>query len=272
MQKWFPALLIILLCALLYGPDAVWPERDDIQHRNSVNAPPSVRFPLGTDELGRNRLIRVTHAARVSFSFAPIAALVSVAVALFFGTCAGALGGVWDRAFDAVSDLVISLPWLFLLICVRAALPLDAAPGVLTTITYAALASVAWAAPARIIRNVLRNIKSSDYMMQAECFGCTGLRTWLAHVAPNVRPVVLAQFWTSIPIFILGEANLGLLGLGVAEPIPSLGGLMRECEGYRRIAEQPWLVAPILLVVAVNLAIWIFHESDGEQYVAETNS
>jgi peptide/nickel transport system permease protein len=256
---------------LLYVPDAVWPERDDVQHRDLVNAAPSLRFPLGTDDLGRNRLIRLTHAGRVSLSFAPAAALVAVAIALFLGTCAGVLGGAWDRIFDAVSDLVISLPWLFLLICVRAALPLDAGPAVLTTVTYAALASIAWAAPARVIRNVVRKLKSNDFMLQAECLGCSGIRTWWTHLVPNVRPVVLAQFWTSIPVFILGEANLGLLGLGVAEPIPSLGGLMRECEGYRRVVEQPWLVAPIVLVIAVNAGIFLSQESESEKYLETTS-
>jgi peptide/nickel transport system permease protein len=75
-------------------------------------------------------------------------------------------------------------------------------------------------------------------------------------IAPNLKAVALAQFWTSIPIFLLGEANLGLLGLGVAEPIPSLGGLMREAEGYGRIQSQPWLIAPILLVVLLSLGAW----------------
>jgi peptide/nickel transport system permease protein len=268
MKKYLPAALILLLCALLFGPDVAWPERDDVQHREIVNAPPSAHFPLGTDDLGRNRLLRLTHAARVSFSFAPAAALVSVFVALVLGTAAGMLGGVFDRLFDAVSDLTLSLPWLFLLICVRAALPLDASPWVLTTITYAALACVAWAAPARVVRNVVRRIKTDEFLLQAECLGCGGVRTWWVHVAPNLRPVVLAQFWTSIPVFILGEANLGLLGLGVPEPIPSLGGLMRECEGYRRIIDQPWLAAPILLVAATNLAIWIFNESGVEESLA----
>lgn len=267
MRKFFPAPLIILLCALLYVPDVIWSEGDEVQHRDTVNARPSARFPLGTDDLGRNRLIRLTHAARVSFSFAPAAALLSVVTALILGTAAGMLGGIPDRLFDGVSDLVISLPWFFLLICIRAALPLDASPTVLTTVTYASLASVAWAAPARVVRNAIRRIKSDDYMLQAECFGCSGPRSWWVHASPNVRPVVLAQFWTSIPVFILAEANLGLLGLGVAEPIPSLGGLMRECEGYRRIIEQPWLAAPVILVVAASMAIWVCNES-GETSLA----
>jgi peptide/nickel transport system permease protein len=268
MQKWLLASLTILLFTCLYAPDAVLTDKYDEQHRSSIGAPPSLRFPLGADELGRNRLIRLLHAARVSFSFAPAAAAVSVLLALALGTAAGMLGGVSDKLFDVATDLVISLPWLFLLICIRAALPLDASPVALTAITYVSLASVAWAAPARVVRNVVRKLRTEDFLLQAACFGCSGVRSWWIHVAPNLRPVVAAQFWTSIPLFILGEANLGLLGLGVAEPIPSLGGLMRESEGYGRLREQPWLIAPIVLVVLVSLAIWRVCEPNAERTIA----
>ncbi len=268
MQKWAAVLLTILLFTCLLAPDFVSTGRYDEQHRNSISAAPSMRFPLGTDELGRDRLVRILHAARVSFSLAPAAAAVCVSIALVLGTCAGMLGGVCDRLFDIGTGMVLSLPWLFLLICVRAALPLDASPAALTAITYISLASIAWAAPARIVRNAVHRLRSEDFMLQAECLGCGGARSWWVHIAPNLKPIAVAQFWTSVPVFILGEANLGLLGLGVAEPIPSLGGLMREAEGYGRLREQPWLIAPILLVVMVSLTVWMIHEPNGERTVA----
>ena len=67
--------------------------------------------------------------------------------------------------------------------------------------------------------------------MQARASGCTAWRLSLVHVLPNLKPVLYAQFWISIPVFILSEANLGILGLGVAEPLPSWGSLLRELEG-----------------------------------------
>ena len=71
------------------------------------------------------------------------------------------------------------------------------------------------------------------------------------HVLPNLKPVLLAQFLISIPIFILGEANLGMLGLGVAEPLPSWGSLLRSLENYQTVQDNPLRLAPVLLLLLV---------------------
>ena len=88
-------------------------------------------------------------------------------------------------------------------------------------------------------------------MLQARASGCGPFRIIVAHVLPNLKPVLIAQFWLSIPTFILSEANLGLLGLGVSEPMPSLGTMLREMESVSRIASYPWIVAPALLLLLV---------------------
>jgi ABC-type dipeptide/oligopeptide/nickel transport system permease subunit len=71
------------------------------------------------------------------------------------------------------------------------------------------------------------------------------------HVLPNLKPVLYAQFWISIPVFILSEANLGILGLGVAEPLPSWGSLLRELEGLMSFREEPWRLVPLVLLIIV---------------------
>jgi peptide/nickel transport system permease protein len=71
------------------------------------------------------------------------------------------------------------------------------------------------------------------------------------HVLPNLKPILYAQFWISIPVFILSEANLGILGLGVAEPMPSWGSLLRELEGMLSFSEAPWKLVPLVLLILV---------------------
>jgi ABC-type dipeptide/oligopeptide/nickel transport system permease subunit len=71
------------------------------------------------------------------------------------------------------------------------------------------------------------------------------------HLAPNLRPILLAQFLVSVPVFILSEANLGLLGLGVSEPLPSWGAMLRELENYTAVLRNPWMLAPAILLIAV---------------------
>ena len=71
------------------------------------------------------------------------------------------------------------------------------------------------------------------------------------HIAPNLKPVVFAQFWISIPTFILGEASLGLIGLGVAEPLPSWGNLLRELVNPQVVTSSPYVLAPLVLLAVV---------------------
>src|SRR5579871_4524488 len=98
------------------------------QFRDAPNAACSVQHPLGTDELGRDRFSRLLYGARVSLLLAPAAALLSTLIAALIGGLAGYLGGRWERLITSGIDLFLSLPWLFLLLAVRALLPLNVAP------------------------------------------------------------------------------------------------------------------------------------------------
>jgi peptide/nickel transport system permease protein len=118
-------------------------------------------------------------------------------------------------------------------------------------ITFLLLGTLGWAAPAHVLRAAAREIKSEDFMVQAKARGCRRLRILAMHLLPNLRPILAAQFWTSIPIFILSEANLGFLGLGVAEPLPSWGNLLGGLQNIDAVTSCPWRLAPLLLLVVV---------------------
>ena len=221
------------------------------QFREAIDAAPSWRFPLGTDELGRDRFARLLHGTRISLLLAPAAALLSTLIAAVIGGTAGYLGGRCERLALAATDLFLSLPWLFLLLAVRALLPLNASPVTSVAITFSLLGCLGWANPARIIRAATRALIGSDYILHAKASGIGGARLFWLYVVPNLRPVLLAQFWISIPVFILSEANLALLGLGVSEPLPSWGGLLKELENYSAVLGHPSMLVPLLLLIAV---------------------
>ncbi|MBL0160024.1 MAG: ABC transporter permease [Bryobacterales bacterium] len=221
------------------------------QFRESPNRAPSAQFPLGTDDLGRDRFSRLLYGSRVSLFLAAAAAALATLIAAAVGATGGYLGGVWEKTAMSGTDLVLSLPWLFLLLAARAALPLNAPPLASMSITFFLLGLLGWAAGARVVRAATRAVKESEYVLQARASGCGPFRIIVAHVLPNLKPVLIAQFWLSIPTFILSEANLGLLGLGVSEPMPSLGTMLREMESVSRIASYPWIVAPALLLLLV---------------------
>src|SRR5712671_6199672 len=221
------------------------------QYREATNAPPSHTHWLGTDEIGRDRFARVLYGTRISLLLAPAAALLSTLMAAFIGGLAGYLGGIWTRMAMAVTDLFLSLPWLFLLITARALMPLNVSPLVSVLVTFLLLGLLGWTSAARVLCTTAGSLRSSDFVRQARAAGLPGQRLFWMHVMPNLKPVLYAQFWISIPVFILSEANLGILGLGVAEPMPSWGSLLKELEGLVSISEEPWKFASLILLVLV---------------------
>jgi len=222
------------------------------QFRLEPNALPSRRFPLGTDELGRDRFSRLLHGMRCSILLAPAAALVSTLIAVSVGLFAGFFGGWVEQVCLSFTDLFLVVPWLFLLITLRAMLPLNVSPWTSVTVTFLMLGLLGWSQGGRVVRAAAAAIRSSEYLLQARAYGCSDIRLVLVHMLPNLRPILVAQFWLLVPRFLLTEANLGLLGLGVTEPFPSWGNLLAELErNYQNIYQAPWVLTPAVLLALV---------------------
>ena len=253
MNFWRRLACAVLLLVLATSLAASWiaPGGYARQDRDAAGAPPSRAHWLGTDDIGRDRFARVLYGTRISLLLAPAAALVSTLLAAVIGGLAGYLGGTWARAAMAVTDLFLSLPWLFLLITVRALLPLNVSPTFSVLVTFLLLGLLGWTAAARVLCASAGSMRSSDFVRQARASGIGSVRLFWIHVLPNLKPVLYAQFWISIPAFILSEANLGILGLGVAEPLPSWGSLLRELEGLVSVGAEPWKFVPLVLLVIV---------------------
>ena len=220
------------------------------QFRDIPDAASSRQHPLGTDDLGRDRFSRLLYGTRVSLLLAPAAALVSAILAALIGGIAGFAAGWVETAVMSATDLFLSLPWLFLLITIRALLPLNVPPLTSVAITFALLGCLGWAGAARVVCADTRRLCDSDFMLQARASGSAGARLLLHHLLPNLKPVLFAQFWISIPVFILAETNLSILGLGVAEPLPSWGSLLRELESFSVLSAKPWQFVPLVLLIA----------------------
>jgi peptide/nickel transport system permease protein len=142
---------------------------------------------------------------------------------------------------------------MFLLISVRALLPLNADAGVSVLITFLLLASLGWAGSARIVRVRVRNLLAREDQLWRRASGVRDVRALFVHIAPNLWPVMKTQFWLAVPAFILSESNLSMIGLGVSEPFPSLGNLIHELENIGAVRDAPWLLAPLLVLVLVLL-------------------
>ena len=253
MRIWRMVACAVLLVVVGVSLAANWlaPAGYAKQYRESAGAAPSRQHWLGTDEIGRDRFARVLYGTRISLLLAPAAALLSTLMAALVGGLGGYLGGGWARGAMAVTDLFLSLPWLFLLITVRAVMPLNVSPLASVLVTFLMLGLLGWTSAARVLCSTAGSLRESDFVRQARASGIRGARLFWVHVLPNLKPVLYAQFWISIPAFILSEANLGILGLGVAEPMPSWGSLLKELEGLVSVGEEPWKFVPLVLLVVV---------------------
>lgn len=266
---WRRAACVLLLLVAGVSLSANWlaPDGYARQYREEAGASPSRQHWLGTDEIGRDRFARVLYGTRISLLLAPAAALLSTFMAAFIGGLAGYLGGAWARLAMAVTDLFLAMPWLFLLITVRAMMPLNVSPMVSVLITFLLLGMLGWTSAARVLCATAASLRDSDFVRLARASGIRSARLFWIHVLPNLKPVLYAQFWISIPAFILSEANLGILGLGVAEPMPSWGSLLKELEGLISIGEEPWKFVPLVLLVIVVTSFQLVL-SDDEQVAA----
>jgi len=256
------AVILTLVGVLSIGADLFSPYDYAVQFREHANEPPSGTFPLGTDDLGRDRLSRLLHGSRVSLLCAPAAALVSVGIATLIGLFSGHYGGWVDKTATAATDLFLSLPWLFALLTVRALLPLHVSPWGSVAVTFLMLAVVGWASVARVVRATVAGMRGSGSILHARSSGCRTWRVMCFQMVPMLRPILSAQFWILVPVFLLAESNLGVLGLGVTEPLPSWGGMLADLQNYQRIPESPWILAPAALLVLVVASLHFIVSGD----------
>ncbi len=181
---------LVLVSAACLLADYVAPAAYSHQFRELPDASPSRQHWLGTDDLGRDRFSRVLYGARVSLLLAPAAALVATLLAALVGGTAGFAGGWVERATMAGTDLFLSLPWLFLLITVRALLPLNVSPVTSVAITFALLGCLGWAGAARVVCADARALRQSDFLLLARASGIGNLRLLYRHLAPNLKAIL----------------------------------------------------------------------------------
>src|SRR5713226_5898612 len=184
-MKWARTLAVSLLAltaAACVFADFIAPASYAHQFRAEPDAAPSRQHLLGTDDLGRDRFSRLLYGTRVSLLLAPAAALLSSLMAALIGGIAGFAGGRVERFVTAGTDLFLSLPWLFLLITVRALLPLNVSPIVSVLITFAMLGCLGWAGAARIICADARALAQSDFILLARASGSSVFRLLSRHL------------------------------------------------------------------------------------------
>lgn len=258
------ALLLILLCVCTLAAPLVgaWLALDaDEVDLLARFGPPSAAHPLGTDELGRDELLRLLYGGRVSLLVGLMTTLIAAVIGTVIGLMAGYYGGWMDALLMRLTDTVISLPLLPFLIVLAAVdisklgLPLDFAASSEFDLyrIVVIIALFGWTTIARLVRGAALSLRERDFVLAARSQGAGGFRIMVRHILPNaVSPIIVATT-LSVGNIILLESILSFLGLGIQPPTPSWGNMLTNAQEL--IYEAPMLaVWPGLLIFVTVIA------------------
>jgi peptide/nickel transport system permease protein len=211
---------------------------------------PSARHWLGTDELGRDILIRVLYAGQVSLLIGVLATITALAIGVTLGVLAGFYRGWVDDAINALVQTTSNIPLLFLLIL----LSVIFSPGVPGLAVILGLLS--WQGTARQVRAVVLSVSQRDYIDAAQVLGSNNLRLMTRHVLPNVLSIVLVVAGFDVAAAILAESGLSALGLGVQPPTASWGNMLAK--SFQYALKAPWLVvAPGVMIFVTVFSVFL---------------
>ncbi len=218
-----------------------------------------VWLPLGADSYGRDLFARILYGARVSLGVALLAVLGSLLAGVVVGGAAGYFGGALDEALMRLAELVVVLPTVYLVLALRAVLPLVLEPAQIFALMAGIFALVGWPYVARGVRGIIASERQRDYAEAARAAGAGHARILFRHLLPATAGHVGVQATLLLPAFILAEATLSFVGVGFLDPTPTWGTMLHDAANVSTLAQFPWLLAPaagiFVVVLGVNLVV-----------------
>jgi oligopeptide transport system permease protein len=241
---------VIVAAALLVPPLLPWGY--DVIDWNAVRAGPLTgAHVLGTDNVGRDLLARTLVGTRVTLGVALAAALVSLVIGVAWGAIAGWVGGKTDELMMRIVDALYALPFMFVVILLMVVF------GRSILLVFIGIGAVEWLTMARVVRGQVLQLKQRPFIIAAEAAGAPAHAIMAGHLLPNVAGVAIAYLLLTVPQVVMVESFLSFLGLGVQEPMTSLGILVKEGADDMDIAPFALLLPGgilVTLLVCLTLA------------------
>jgi peptide/nickel transport system permease protein len=241
-------LLVLLVLTAIAGPYLA-PQDPLAMDLDSLKQPPSKAHLLGTDSKGRDIFSRIVYGTRISLAVGIIASTLSLFIGIFFGLIAGYFGGRTDIILSQIFDIFLAFPSLLLAIGISAVMP----PGLVSAML--AITLVGWAGFARLVRGLTLSLKEQTYVEASRALGATPARILYRHILPNALPLIIVAGSLRVGGFILLEAALSFLGLGVQPPTPTWGSMISLNRAY--INSAPWMV--IFPGLAISITVISFN-------------
>jgi peptide/nickel transport system permease protein len=226
--------IVLIVLAAVFAPvvAAITGHPPNQQYRdvgltaNGLPMPPSSEFWLGTDDLGRDLLVRLAYGARVSLLVGVVATGLAVVVGTIFGLAAGYLRGVVDTILARLIDMLLSMPFLLV------AIALVSITGPSMGVTVLVIALFGWSSVARIVRGQVLSVREREFIDAARSLGAGTRRIMFVDVLPNVLAPVIVYASLLIPVVIVVQATLSFLGLGIPPPTADWGGMISAGQNY----------------------------------------
>jgi peptide/nickel transport system permease protein len=245
------AVMMSVLAPVLSPHDPDMPYKARTLTTRGVPIGPDREFPLGADTLGRCELSRMLYGGRVSLSVAFAATALLSTVGTFVGVCAGYLGGKIDTILMRMVDVLLSLPFLLVVMAINKAV---ARPGI--WVLFLVLGLLSWTGMSRQVRAKVMQVKEFEFVAAARALGATSVRIVGRHILPNVMGIIVVIATTLIAEMIVAESVLSYLGVGVVPPTASWGTMLREGESLIRTAPRLTIIPALAIfttVVGFNL-------------------
>ncbi|QLG89282.1 ABC transporter permease subunit [Chitinibacter bivalviorum] len=240
-------LLVLIATACIFGP-MVLPHQFDTTDWDAMSLGPTLHnwHLFGTDEMGRDLLVRTLIGGRISLFVGLMATLASVTLGILWGATAGFLGGKVDSLMMRIVDMMYAVPYLLIAILMVTLLGREFYLVVLTITVFS------WMDMARVVRGQTLSLKSKEFIEAARCIGVPTHKLILRHIVPNLLGIVVIYTTITVPGVILTESVLSFLGLGVQEPMTSWGVLIHD--GAAVMENTPWM----LLFPGVMLSLTLY--------------
>ncbi len=241
--------LIIIVGAALLAP--VIAPYDPNEIAGPFGGAPSRDFWLGTDQIGRDMLSRLLYATRISLLVGVLATVISTVIGVILGLIAGYFGGMADMIIMRFTDMVMSFPYILLVLVAAAIFK----PGLWNIILI--LGFVDWPGIARLVRGNVLNLRETNFVKGNIVAGMPLRHILFSEILPNTVAPILVYATSVLALSMLDEAALSFLGQGVQPPTASLGNMLNGAQSLTVLTKQPWLWIPpgliiVILVMAIN--------------------
>jgi oligopeptide transport system permease protein len=245
------AVLLLIILACLAGPSLL-PYEFDTADWDNMKMPPTWAGMhwWGTDESGRDLLVRCLIGGRISLMVGLLATLASVAIGIAWGATAGFLGGRVDSVMMRVVDMMYAIPYLLIAIMLVTILGRE------FYLVVLAITAFSWMDMARVVRGQTLSLRTMEFVEAARAIGVPTRRIIFAHIVPNLLGVVVIYTTVTVPGVILTESVLSFLGLGIQEPMTSWGVLIED--GTKVMDVSPWMLLFPAALLSVTLYCFNF--------------